>query len=223
MSNCIDGCIQLNPPGTCTCVLIEDNDGVNGYFAIVSNATDPIYTTDLDQPANDGSGNLGPIRLAPIPPPTILASARKLGGFDLDITATIPPLTTPTDGVHQSGGSCACGPIGFKVMQAIVLRGAPAPTDRWASWAPMNLVGGGAQGWTAMGTPLPVESLCGSTDQDVYITSQLQFDSGFTTSIVSGNSTRIECGPNVADPDPIKPRFRPADIRPPARQPRRGR
>jgi hypothetical protein len=231
-SEAIDGCLQTNEVGNCTCLLIEDNDGATGYFAMASAyASPPAWNSDLIQPGNDPAGNFAGITLAPIPPPTILGAARKASSLDLNITVTVPTLTTPAQGVHHSQGSsaCACGPTGYKVMQAIVLRGAPAPTTRdVTAWSPMTLVAdldsdgfGDTQPFTSLGTSVAVESLCGSADQDVLITTQLEFDSGFTSSIVSGDATRIECGPNIAEP--VRPRVRPGDIRPPARQPRRSR
>ena len=216
----IDGCVQTNPPGSCTCVLITDNDGTNGYFAIASDDADAAWNFDLVQLGNDGAGNFGPIILRPVPKPTIIHTARKGGSNDLDITvnvASVPSAVYP----GRDGASCACGPVGYKVMQAIVARGTPPPPDRDVSWTVMNAVGGGTQPITPMGINATVESLCGAADQDVYIATELQFDSLFVAPMVSGDSTRIECGPNIADP--VRPRFRPSDIRPPERQPRRSR
>jgi hypothetical protein len=85
----------------------------------------------------------------------------------------------------------------------------------------LNLVGGGAQPETPVGSPVTVEALCGATNVDVYLATQLTFDSGFTTDVVSANSTRIECGPNVANPTPIRPRVIPE--RPELRTPKRTR
>jgi hypothetical protein len=213
LSSFIDGCIQDNGPLACTCVLITDHDGADSYFALVSNAGAPgTWDTILTQPGNDAAGNAGPIILRPIPAPTILNAARKTASFDLDLTVTVP---MPAAGIYQSGGSCECGPVGYKVKQQIVLRGSPPPTTRDAGWTDMTLVGGGAQPLlgTAMGSPVALESLCGATDQDVYIAAELIFDSGFVAPVVSKNATRIECGPNIAEPE--RPRFRPGSQQPP--------
>jgi hypothetical protein len=71
-----------------------------------------------------------------------------------------------------------------------------------------------------MGGSVVVESLCGSVDNDVYLSTELWFDSDFTAPFVSSNSTRIECGPTLADPE--KPRFRPGSQQGP-RRPTRAR
>jgi hypothetical protein len=216
-SNAIDGCVQNNPAGSCTCVLITDQDGTTGYFALASDDADAAWNFDLVQPGTDGSGNFSGIILEPIPAPTVVNAARKAASLDLDITVNVP---MPAAGIYQSGGSCACGPIGYKVKQAIVLRGQPAPSDRVNGWTDMALVGGGAQAVTAMGSPVTVESLCGASNQDVYIATELVFDSDFVAPVVSGDATRVECGPDVAEPE--RPRFRPGTQRPP-RTPSRSR
>lgn len=48
-----------------------------------------------------------------------------------------------------------------------------------------------------------------SGDSDVYVATSAVFDSGFETAFVSANSGRVECGPNAADVQPIRPRVRP--------------
>ena len=220
----IDGCVQNTEiADACTCVLITDHDDTDSYFAIVSDDPDASWNHELSQPGTDGAGNRGPIILQAVPAPTILNAARKSGSFDLDLTVTVP---NPTSGIYQGrdGAACACGPVGYKVMQAVVLRGSPPPTDRATdAWSAISLVGGTDQPTlgTAMGSSVAVESLCGSADQDVYLTTQLVFDSAFASPIVSGNGTRIECGPNVADP--MSPKVRPSDKRLPTRQPTRAR
>jgi hypothetical protein len=228
-SAAIDGCVQNNAPGTCTCLLITDHDPTDSYFAILSdNADINTWNTELSQPGSDGAGNFGEIILRPVPDPSILNTVRRTPSLDLDITVSV---ANPTSAIYggRDGAGCACGPIGYKVLENIVLRGSPPPTNRdivTGGWVESTL--GGASTGTAqpangtpMGTSVLVESICGSTDHDVYIATQLIFDSGFTTPVVSGNGTRIECGPNIAEP--VKPRFRPGDVRPPARQPRRSR
>jgi hypothetical protein len=61
-----------------------------------------------------------------------------------------------------------------------------------------------------------VESLSFLTNDDLYLGAVLYFDSGFSTPIVSGNSTRIEAGPNLAEPED-RQRFRPATRQGPRR------
>ena len=86
----------------------------------------------------------------------------------------------------------------------------------------MNLVGGATEHpGTALDSAVTVESLCGATNTDVFIGAVLEFDSGFTTEVTSANSTKVECGPDIAQPS--RPRVRPGDIRPPRRPSRSSR
>jgi len=218
----IDGCIQDDPPGTCTCVLITDEDGAEGYFAIASNASDSItWFTELVQPGTDPAGNFNPIVLRQIPKPIITNSSRNVPQAGVDLTITVPVQLGPAGGIYQSGGSCACGPTGFQIVHQVLGPGAPPPSSRQASaWTPMTLVGGGTQGFTPMGDSVMVESICGVGDLDTYIATQLQFESGFVSPIVSENGSRISCGTTFAEPG--GPRFRPGDQRP-MRERRRSR
>ena len=79
--------------------------------------------------------------------------------------------------------------------QTIVPRGNMPPTGRdAAAWDVPTLADGVTpQGVTAFGgAGVSLASACGSSDTDVYLTTQLVFDSGFTTDVVSANSTRME-------------------------------
>jgi hypothetical protein len=214
LSAAIDGCIQNNPPLSCTCVLLTDEDGVTGYYAALgNNASSGLWWTQLDQPGNDGALNAGPLILDLIPRPIILNTVRRGTTLDLDITATV----NVNPAADFTLGPCACGPVGFKLVETVQARGTAPPATRQAvSWTPMNLTGGGAQPVTAMGSPVTVESLCGATNTDVYVAAELHFDSGFTAPVVSGNSTRIECGPQIAEPEEPQ-RFRPGSQQGPRR------
>jgi hypothetical protein len=198
----IDGCIQDFPAGICDCVLMTDQDGSTGYFAMLSKETDALWNAFLTQPGNDGAGNFAPIIMMPIPAPFVTNSVAV--GADLQITSTV---AMPTDGIYQSGGACACGPTGFKVM---IATGAAAPASRdVAAWTEATLVGGGLQDWNAMGASVAVQTpLCEGTGDGVWLTTLLQFDSGFVSPVVSGDSTQISCDPTLADPVDVKPRFR---------------
>jgi hypothetical protein len=209
----IDGCVQNNPVDSCTCLLITDDDGTSGYFALLSAEGDETtWNFDLVQPGNDGAGNFNPIILQRIPQPLIINSIHNLGQGDVELTVSMPLPSGPADGIYQSGGSCACGPTGYKIMQQVVDHGAPPPSSRQSSaWTPMTLAGGGPQGFTPMGDAVTVGAVCGVGEFDTYIATLLQFDSGFVSPIVSNDSTRISCS-TLAEPD--RPRFRPGAQRP---------
>ena len=61
-------------------------------------------------------------------------------------------------------------------------------------------------GWTAGGNPAALGSAttftvpCGATDVDVYVAGAYRWATGFETAVVGANSTRVECGPNLANP-----------------------
>ena len=199
-----DGCIN---GGNCLCMLLTDTDGANSYFAIVGAQSSPTLTTTLEQGGTDTSGLYNaPIIMTTVTPPAINGSTRV--GTDVQLNVSVGPQ----GGVYMKDG-CNCGPTGYKVLQQVVPRGNMPPSDRSTGWVEAPLAGGGAQGVTAIGAQVSVESTCGTADSDVYLATQLFFDSGFSTSLVSGNSSRVECGTNLADPD-SKPRQRPGDIKP---------
>ncbi len=209
----IDGCVGAN---SCMCLLVTDQDGVNGDWAILGAMSNANFNSFMDIGGTDGVANLAPIRMVNFDPPGITGSRRDAVSFDVELDVT---LAAPAGGVYTQDG-CACGPVGFKVLQQIVPEGNMPPTDRDAGlWAEPTLVGGGAQGVTAFGDTVTVESACGASNTDVYLTTQLIFDSNFGTSVVSGNSTRVECGPTLANPDdrPSKP-ARPQRDRPSRRR-----
>jgi hypothetical protein len=197
----IDGCLFNGGPGgeTCTCVLLTDQDGTEGYYAILGNSTTPGHDTYLAQPGSDGNGNRGPIVLQAIPWPLIVGAHRNpaSGGISIDVMVVESPGSYVLD-----PDRCPCGPVGFKVVQRELPRGSAPPGDRNAAlWQDAPLEGGGVQPVTPLGRSVPIESNCGLVDDvEVYLATRLYFDSGFASSVVSRNSTRIECGPNVADP-----------------------
>jgi hypothetical protein len=212
--NGIDGCL-LNAGATsgldgdeCTCILLSDQYGTDGYFAIASSMVDINGHTYFDMPGADGNGNGGPIILVPIPKPFITLADTNFATRDIDLTVTIDPFST---GIYEKDG-CDCGPVGFKIRSMLIPRGDPPPADRDAElWTELELAGGGAQPVTPLGSSVTVASTCGYAYHDVYLAAQLIFDSGFGTAVVSRNSTRIECGPTLAEP--VVPATRPEAAR----------
>jgi len=230
-SGSIDGCIG---GGNCMCLLVTDvlPGTDDAQFMVVGGRSAGTEDTLLNAGGTDGQNHLTPLKMVAIPRPNITGSTRLAGSNDVDLAVSLPALT---GGVYSTPGSgCDCSPVGYRVVQSIVPRGTTVPTDRdrAATWDDDNnagtpevdlysepiLTAGGAQ--PAAGTSLTgsvsVRSLCGSSDQDVYLTAQLVFDGSggpgteWVAEHLSGNSTRVECGPNLADPDdkprPIRPR-----------------
>jgi hypothetical protein len=192
----------------CSCVLLTDHDGTTGYYAALGNGIDANGNAFLGQAGTDGFGNGAPLILKPIPKPTITGSFRDPGTFN--ITLDVNVTGAPGDYLGTTGAACNCGVTGYKVLARTLTRGSAPPADRTAAtWQALNLAGGAVQGVNPLGAPITVESLCGASNTDVYLATQLFFDSDFSTSVVSANSTRVECGPTIAEPQPIRPKVRP--------------
>ena len=203
-----DNCVAA---GSCMCMLITDQDGARGFWATAGGMADANVNTSMNRGGVDGGGNNLPIILVDIAAPSINGSRRLGGTFDVDLDVQV---LAPTAGNYAVDG-CACGPTGFRVLQQIVMRGAMPPSDRTLSaWTEPLTDLGAAQTDTALGGTATVRSLCGASNQDVYLTTQLVFDSGFQTTVVSGNSTRVECGPTLADPNDRPTNTRPGNDRP---------
>jgi hypothetical protein len=191
----VDGCVEgLN----CMCVLFSDQDGDAGFFAISGGQSAANFDTSINLGGSDGNGNNLPIALVSIAAPSITGSVRDTGTFNVNLDVG---AAAPAGGSYVQDG-CNCGPTGFKVLQSIVPRGNMPPSDRGnAAWTEPTLGDGtSAQPVSAFGSTVSIRSSCGTSDTDVYLTTSLQFDSGFGTDVVSGNSSRVECGPNVANP-----------------------
>lgn len=196
-------------PNVCTCLLLTDENVVGGATTGVFAITGGLGTANIDTFMNndgtsDGQGHNAPIVLVPVPAPTIVGSSRNPTTNDVTLSINVGPSS---QGDYSQDG-CACGATAYRVLQAIVPRGGmpPASSDLGA-WSPINQADGMPQpaGGTALGTQLDVTSNCGASDSDVYLTTQLVFDSGFATSRVSGSSLRVECGPNLAAPADTRP------------------
>jgi hypothetical protein len=203
-SNQVDGCgVAAFPATKCSCVLITDQWSGVGYYLIAGAAHDPTGTFDFTQPGG------APLELVPIPKPGITGSQRLQPSLDVVLNTRIP---APAAGVYLKDG-CNCAPTGYKILQQILPEMSPAPTDRalTAGWTEPNREDGspqpanGSPFGTGMGQGVNVRSACGMSDTDVYLATQLIFPDGYRATILSENSTRVECGPNLATPAPDRP------------------
>jgi len=163
-----DGCITDLALPTCECIMFLDQDGADGYFAIIGGRTTAGGDLAFPQPGNDGNGNAGPITLAPIPSPNIDGSVRDPATFDVTLQVSVD---APTDGTYIADG-CLCGPEGWLMYQQILPRGSAPPSDRDdTGWELMTLPGDvpQPQGGNPFGAQINVESLCGASNTDVYL------------------------------------------------------
>jgi hypothetical protein len=178
------GCVDLVADPRCTAILASDEADGEGYFA---------FLTKL---ANIGGNyqDYGAVTMTSLPKPNITGSTR-VDAANVNVTVACPSQAT----LEAAGGfsldpACADTVVqGCNLYTRTVARGGEPAADReLTGW---TRVGTGA----AVGTAETVTVTC-SGNQDVYLTSALVFDSGFELRYGGKNSTRVECGPNLANP-----------------------
>ena len=205
----VDGCINNNTTG-CTCILLTTNGpGEPPRFALLGAQGNSNFDAFFNLPGN------APIVLADLPTPVIQTSSRDVNN---DLTLGVG-VTDASAGVYQQD-MCNCA-LSFRVREIVQARGLEPPMDRdSAAWD------GAANPVDAVDASSSVFSSCGATDTDVWLATELVVDpasaGGFASPVVSDLGTRIECGPNVADPKPVKERPTPV-ARPNPRGSRSGR
>lgn len=213
----IDTCIDVMGPLGERCqvtyfqdVSVGENEGDppagTGLFAIVSTpdnaASGDFYLSPLDIGGN--------IVMAPQEGMAILSSTRA-GDTGVQMSLSGPTLEGILAGSYlsdsplcQGSGAGGAGTInglivGYRAKTMVLPRSSAPPSDfsadRWDT----------AGEDTALGSPSSISVPCDG-DSDVYASYQLLFDSGFAAPIVSATTTRVECGPNLADPDNIRVR-----------------
>ncbi len=196
-----DGC----PTGGPLVMMVADQAAGVGYFAVTianestSNATGNIW--DFSQTG------VNQVEIA-IPKPRITASQR-LSATQTQVTVNNPLSDFqggyyPETGVTQTAGQVITG---FKIYRQIVVRDAAAPVDRASGWT-------AATAATSMGTNATITLDC-AVDSDAYLALSVVFEGAtpFETPVVGPNSTKIQCGPTLAEP----PRFKEIQKKPPRR------
>jgi hypothetical protein len=224
----IDGCGLLAPnPQNCTCVALADeypgsNTGVFSAHGAVYNQ--PTNRYNFDPPG----GEQMPMGAIPVP---IIVDSNAFPNGSVDLQVRVDP---PSSGVYMNDG-CACGPTGYRVRLTDNPNGVgtttqPGTRDKGA-WTLPSLGNGtgspaGPQPVTTLGVPVTIHAPCSSVNpRDVYLTTELIFPNGagptFSIEKVSGDSLQVECGPNLADPQPPEPPNRPRSVRPAVERPGR--
>lgn len=212
----VDGCIDLdgsNAAGAdaqeCNVVLLTDEANTTGYFAALSVAPN----AGADFVYNSSTGFPAVIDMAPIPKPTILNSVTV--GNTINITATVVTAPVPANGFYfqcqaanlllgykiyarQFPGHNTPKPIQVNTREIDQTFGPPL-----APWIPKtpNLI--------PVGQPANFQLDCAASgDTDFYLCSTLLFGgtapgaAPFEMKSCSMNSTKVECGPNMANPEP---------------------
>jgi hypothetical protein len=202
----IDGCPDTLAGTKCTAILLSDHVGDLSYFAFITKLADAGLNYVFTRPGG------APINLAPIPNVGITGSTR-LGPTQVQLTIAPPYGTTPgpAEGFYLDSACGSVGtPTGWRVRsQSAPGHGNPAPSDRDVSNWGTSL--GTA---TNFGSSQTVTASC-TGDQDIWLAYTILYDSGLELSYVGGNSTRVECGANLAEPDdrPTGPQIVPDRIR----------
>jgi hypothetical protein len=201
----IDTCIDVQGAfgSRCQATFVQDvdPDTGEGMFALLATADD------------DASGDFflvqdgnAPIVFAPQPKMAVTGSVRNgaqgvtvaLAGPTVEAIAAGSFLDEDPACLAASGGGPA--PLnglvtGYSVRYVIQPRGSQPPSnfavEQWTD---------SGNGILPLGSTTQAAVDCGGQDNDVYLSYQLHFDSGFAAPFVSASTTRTECGPNVADP-----------------------
>ena len=206
----VDGCPNDIDPNACTCILVTDQwDGV-GYFMIDSANADQIGNFPFGGFPADPQGAASMV-LAPTPVPEVTMSERDPASGDVTMMINVGSLA----GSDYRDAGCDCG-LGYIVYQQIVGRGGMAPMDRSiraGGWIPAPSATGGAQAVNDFGAQASIKVDCDpAVQQDIYLATALVDENGLVTDNVSGNSFRIECGANLAEPNrPDRDRGRSGD------------
>lgn len=195
----VDGCPNDIDPNACTCILVTDQwDGV-GYFMIDSANADGIGNFPFGGFPGDTNGD-ATMALAPTPVPEVTMSERDAATGDVTMMINVGSLAASD---YRDAG-CDCG-LGYIVYQQIVGRAGMAPIDRTITpdtWIPAPSATGGVQAMNEIGAQASIKVDCDpAVQQDIYLATALVDENGLVTANVSGNSFRIECGANLAEPN----------------------
>lgn len=189
-----DGCIQdpPNPQPAKMAVAWTTSDGSDSYFVALCSDEDASGTFN-------NMFSIAPGAMSRVPKAVVHASSRA--GNTTNLTVGHEPIV---GGVFNTG--CALAVTGYKVYQQAVPRDAPAPSSP-VSRSPA------AGGWTLLGqgtessADIVGQVTCG-TNQDIYLLTTLVLDGNVEIGQGSRNSTRVECGPNLATPSDSSDQFR---------------
>jgi hypothetical protein len=193
-TSAIDGCIDNKiPAGKVTEVMVaafSDQGGANGFWAAAVAQRDRAASPQFN------FGTFGTnIDLVAIPTPSIVGS-RRIDANNIEVDISCPDLCA--SGGFYGDGSATCPEVvqGCQMFnQQLGLGDAgPGPRDLASGWADTGtVIANGATGTVAINC---------AADSSNYLGVAVAFDSGFTSQFVGGNSNRVDCGPNAADPSP---------------------
>jgi hypothetical protein len=202
-----DGTLPTADAAQCTVILLSDDDDAGqGYFALASVGPDAGQNYNF-LTATGGGG----ITLAPTPKPNITGSTRN-GGLSVQLTLNVTPGAGPAAGYYlacQSAGLTSGSR--YRIYTQSTPRDAGAPSGEnsrdLSNWTLDPSTAGGIP----VGSPTNVTVTCGGTDLDFYLCSTLLIPTGngsfYELANCSRDATKVECGPNLAEPGrPARPR-----------------
>jgi hypothetical protein len=193
----------------CNVILVDDDDnnGV-GYFLLAAQSADNLGNYKF----NEALGNTN-VNLAAIPVPIITASS-SVSATVKNVTVVVPCPVGPAQGVYAN-----CQPaqntqlsssINYQLYSKTTAVG-NAPTGAGSRDLPPVVSvsdAGNPTGWLLQaggagqcGVPVDTTLDCtGNPDVSVWLCASLVVD-GFETTNCSANAVRVDCGPNLANPD----------------------
>lgn len=212
----VDGCVDLDgsvasgpDPNECNIVVLTDEANETGYFTALS--VPPNAGADFLYNASTGFPDQ--ITLAPIPKPTIVSSTTVGNTINVVATVNTGPL------VSANGFDFKCQPAAILQGYRIFVRqmaGHDTPKPIQVNTRELNQTfGPPLDPWVpitpAAGTPIGAPSnfsldCSASGDTDYYLCSTLLFGGTsagaprYQLKNCSMNATKIECGPNMANP-----------------------
>lgn len=188
-----DGCANATSQ-TMAGAFFDTNSLSTEAFYAVSTANLNLATSGAQW--DFGAGNAH-IVLQPIPALQITNSTRNLdNSINLTVQWTNNSSAAFTPNL-ASGATPSTVITGYTIHSREIARVATLPNDRnRAAWsAPLVTVAGAGASTGSLTV------VCGNvTDNNVYLSLGINFDSGFTSPFVGAASTRIECNPNLANP-----------------------
>ena len=198
----IDPCPDIVVGQRCMAILLTDEVNGVGYFAFLTDEADGSQNYDFVQPAN------GPINLIQIPKPAILGTVFNGNSSVLGLLIGGPDLADLEGGLYLDPVCLGLGDVvGYKIYSLSQPSGSPPPISRdRALWTAET-------GTMDFGTTFTLTFDCSGAapdNFDIYLALGLVFESGFELQ-VSRNSSRVACGPIIAEPDDLdlKPRRKP--------------
>jgi hypothetical protein len=212
----------------CNIIVLNDLQGDNAYFGVFAVAPNPNNALNFEYTTVTGFPN--PLNLAVLPKPQVISST-PFGGGQVSMTVRVDPgPLTPANGfyLHCSPAQNAAILTGWRLYTRSVPTGAPKPSSPTGRALDQS-TDGTFPNFPASAPILPPWVLNGGThpigvdasitvpcndDNDFFMCATLTFGGAsnitgaadWELKFCSMNSTRVQCGPNLADPHP-KPGF----------------